>query len=442
MNCAECRENLVAAVEESLEPEVSRQHEAHLEGCAECRAASVSVRRLQERLIASGRAAAQVSIVEPVMLRIRRSQTQPRKDTLLSRMMRGWGLGLSAASAGAAVLLALFLLLPQGQAKASEVLARGAKALAKLTSLHLVGRMRTLPGDNFSLIAPEQDLSPVELWVQLDPILKWRVEKPGRVAAMNGQSSVLFLKEANVAVNAGPSRGTFDTEWLLRIAALSTTLTDELNEAHARGWRLTLAHERAADGREKSIVSVEAHSGLPQNDHLKNRFFDQADTRRVYRFDAQTDRLEEVQIYLSTQTGGVLLFEIKEIEYDRQLDSGVFELTLPSNVGWYQEPENQSDSQKYAAMSAAQAARAFFEACGREDWSEVARFWPMPLNDQGRRLLGGIQIVSLGEPSGSSVYSVQFVPYVIKLKDGTVKTHQLALKRNPRTGLWIVDGGM
>ena len=55
MNCAECRDNLVACLEGLLEPEQSRQCRAHLESCAACRAEYAVLSRLQERLVAGGR---------------------------------------------------------------------------------------------------------------------------------------------------------------------------------------------------------------------------------------------------------------------------------------------------------------------------------------------------------------------------------------------------
>ena len=36
------------------------------------------------------------------------------------------------------------------------------------------------------------------------------------------------------------------------------------------------------------VVAVEAKSGLPADDYLKNEFFEYSDMRRVYRFDAKT----------------------------------------------------------------------------------------------------------------------------------------------------------
>ena len=197
----------------------------------------------------------------------------------------------ATAAATAVILIALFS--PSKiQAAAVEVMTKGAEAAANLTSIHLRGRLRTAPQDNFSYINPDMDFYPVELWKQFGTELKWRVDKPGRFAVMDGQSTVLYIKPANYGMKlskATPSA--FDTQWLHEMADVSRSLNDELAAIKAHGWPVTLAQQQGADGNMKSVVTVEAKSGVADNDYLKNKFFHTADTRRVYVFDNQSQRL-------------------------------------------------------------------------------------------------------------------------------------------------------
>ena len=258
MNCAECRENLVACLEGLLEAEQSRQCQAHLGSCEACRAEYAALGRLQERLAARGRVAAEVSLVEPVMRAVHNKQIEPERTTLMSLLLKNrWGFGLGAAAGAAAIILIIALTAPNAQAKAVEVMTKGARAAAKLTSIHLRGQLRTLPADNFSYINPDMGFFPVELWKQFEPELKWRVEKPGRVAVMDGQQTLLFIKPGKQGMKL-PIRSTsaFDTDWLHRIANLSNTISNELRHAQAKGWKLGLTEETATDGRVKSIVTV------------------------------------------------------------------------------------------------------------------------------------------------------------------------------------------
>ena len=446
MNCAECRENLVACLEGLLEAEQSHQCQAHLESCAACRAEYGAITRLQERLAARGRAAAEVSLVEPVMRVVRQRQIEPERTTLMSLLFKSrWGFGLGAAATAAAIILIIALAAPKAQAKAIEVLVEGAKAVAHLTSIHLRGQVRSPAAENFSDIQPKSTFTSIELWKQVEPELKWRVEKPGRVSAMDGQTTLLFVKPMNLAMKIPqPTPAAFDNGWLLKIADLSNTISNELRHAVAKRWQLSVAAQPGADGRPKSLVTVEAKAGLPDDDYLKNKSFQTADTRRVYRFDAQTQLLEAVQVFLVGKTGETLIFEVSQIEYNQTFDPGLFQVALPANVNWYKEElQKLPDNDKYAALTAQEAARAFFEACGREDWVEAEKFFPMRIDDLFRQYLGGLQLVSVGEPITSKATGPDlFVPYEIKLKGGGNKKMNLHLRKDRQTGRWFYCGGL
>jgi hypothetical protein len=195
MNCAECRDNLVVLSEELLDREEKLQCQAHLDACADCRAEYKTITSLQQQLVARGQAAAKVGIVEPVMRRVHQEQSKPERETIMSKLLKHrWGFGLSAAGFAAVVALISILSTPKIQAAAAEVMTKGAQAVAKLTSIHLRGQLRTPPADNFSAINPDADFVTVELWKQFEPELKWRVDKPERTAVMDGQSTLLFIK--------------------------------------------------------------------------------------------------------------------------------------------------------------------------------------------------------------------------------------------------------
>lgn len=447
MNCAECRDNLVACAEGLLDREESLQCHAHLESCAECRREYQSVTRLQQRLIIRGQTAAEVSIVEPVMRRVLKEQLKPERNTLMNTLLKHrWGFGLGAAASVAAAIILLVILAPaRVQAKAVEVLAKGAQAVAKLTSIHLRGQLRTAPQDNFGYINADQPFYTIELWKQFEPDLKWRVEKPLRVIVMDGKSTVMLIKSGDVGVKI-PQRTTsaFDTDWLQRIANISNALTNEIKNAQARGWKLDVTEETAADGKAKSVVTIMAKSGVPDDDYGKNTFIENADTRRVYHFDAESGLLEAVQVYLVRPSGETEIFDLSQIDYNQPLPAETWNLVLPSDVSWAQLPQDLPklpDNEKYASMTAEEAARSFFEACGRKDWDEAGKFMS-PITAQLKDYLGGLEIVSIGEPFSSKTYGGVFVPYEIKLKGQYDKKWNLAVRKDNPAKRWQVDGGI
>jgi hypothetical protein len=443
MNCAECRDNLVACAEGLLDREALHECQAHLEACAGCRAEYKAIASLQQRLTKRGEAAAEVAIIEPVMRRV--LQEKEEKESVMSKLFKyRWGFGIGAAAGAAAIILITFLALPKMQATAAEVMARGAQAVAKLTSIHFRGELRTLPADSFSYINADCPFYTIELWKQFEPDLKWRIETPLRTAVMDGDSAVMLIKNGDVGVRLPhPAASAFGTEWLQQIANLSNTITNELNNAIAKGWSMSLTNEIGVDGQLKNVVTIEARSGLPANDYLKNVFMETADTRRVYVFDDQSERLESVKIYLHAASGDTLLFKLEQIDYNQPIDPSEWKLDLPADVSWLQnQMQMLPDNEKYASMTAEQATRAFFDACSQENWSEAEKFLrESPVDYLLKEELGGLKIISIGTAFTSKAGPDQFVPYEIRLNDGSVKKLNLALGKDKPTGRWFVDGG-
>ena len=153
---------------------------------------------MQVDLTTRGKAGAGVSVVNRVMSQIRASQ-QPAtgeadRDALGRAGFWRWAMGFGAV-AGAAVLGTLLLTSPATKATAAEVMSRGVEAVRQLARVHLVCRVRTAPNDNFAQIDPKTEFVTVELWKEFGDPPKWRVEKPGRVAVVDGRSTLLYLKD-------------------------------------------------------------------------------------------------------------------------------------------------------------------------------------------------------------------------------------------------------
>jgi RNA polymerase sigma factor (sigma-70 family) len=118
-----------------------------------------------------------------------------------------------------------------------------------------------------------------------------------------------------------------------------------------------------------------------------------------------------------------------------------------------------SDNARFMRLTSTtpeQVARTFLEACGREDWVETAKYWPPGLLKEHPEFMEiftntytGLEIVSLGKPFkgrvimfGNMEYGGVYVPYEIRLKDGTVKKWNLAIRCDNPENHWYWDGGM
>jgi hypothetical protein len=384
MDCKECRRNLSAYAELLLEEELQQQVAAHLKECPDCRREANGLAQLLDRLVRDGES-------------------------------------LESASLDKAAL------------------SQGATATADLASVHMVVRMRTLPRDNMAMIKLDHDFVPIELWKEFGERPRWRIESPGRTVVWDGQSG-LALCRPNYAWKSGPSfHGPLGD-----LLDLHCLLMTEYLLAQEQGSELSLTHVQGEQGEPKLVVAVEATAqGDFTNDTMRNAYVEYSDNRRVYRFDARTRRLETFEVDVHAEAGDVRVLEVGRIDYEQQLDPALFSLEPPDDVIWMEEPRVMPDNEKYADMSPGEAARAFFQACADEDWAEVMKFWTVSRVDEDfSNYLGRLTLVDLGEPFQSGKYCGWFIPYEIRLRDGTTRTHNLAMRNDNPARRYVVDGGI
>jgi hypothetical protein len=308
-------------------------------------------------------------------------------------------------------------------ASASQILQDAINAVSDIKSVHMKARMRTLPSDNFSLIGLKYDFVPIEMWKHTDDkgVLRWRVEKPGRVLLVDGKTTTMLIKpNYGVREDQPYPIGCFDS-WSARFLNVSKLLDSELQHAKDNPDRKVSFEHKDIDGQDKIILKVEMAANVPEGDYLRNTFITDSNHLNVYQFDAKTKLLEALQVYVHADNNDVMIFEITEIEYNKEIDDAVFALDLPKEMIWHNKPQKLSDNEKYEKMTPKEAAQTFFQACADENWDEASKFWSSTkIDDRLKRYLGGLTIISIGEPFQSEGYASKglgwFVPYEIKLR--------------------------
>ena len=449
MNCSECKDDFAAYIEGLLDPAVESRITSHLADCPACRAEFDEVRRLVVRLTRSGLDVSGISLESQVMDRILQQQALIIRKLQMRKRIRLLGLG-GALTAAVILLIVAGIQTTRSDAadakiEAVKVMAQAADAVPKMSSIHIKGKMRTLPGDNFSYIDAKLDFVPIEMWKQFGKKTKWRVDKPGRVAVMDGKSIMMLIKPDTAIKYPKPFPSAFDTNWLLSLTNVRDLLNEKMKLALAKGWNSKLTKE-PDNGEEKLVVTIEAKPLVETDEYMKNKFVDYSDTRLIYRFDAKTKRLEAFSIYLREKDKDVLIFETETIEYnDKLIDPAIFSIKLPEGVSWFNPddlPKKLPDNEKYEKMTPKETATAFFEACSKEDWDEVQKFLMTPLPGNFKKYLGGIKIIKIGEPFQSKGFPQWFVPYEIKFKDERVQKHNLAIRKDNPAKRFMVDGGI
>jgi len=330
---------------------------------------------------------------------------------------------------------------------AADILANATEAVNNLRSIHINARMRTRPRDNFASIGLEHDFVPIEMWKRTEDtgLVQWRIDKPGRLVLMDGESTVLFIRPG-YASKSGPSPDfyCYDSYWCGHILDVNKLLESELSKARLdENAELFTANKKEIDGSDVLIVEITVPARVDKDDYLRNKFVTDSDHKRVYCFDADTHLLKSFEIYVVTDDDEVKIFETTSIEYNPSIDDSIFVLELSNDVVWDKEPEILPDNEKYENMTPKEAAIVFFTACTQENWEEYLKFNSMSDVPQiNKDLLGGLEIISIGEPFQPGSYSGWLVPYEIKLRGGYVKKHNLALRNDNSANRWQVDGGI
>jgi RNA polymerase sigma factor (sigma-70 family) len=145
--------------------------------------------------------------------------------------------------------------------------------------------------------------------------------------------------------------------------------------------------------------------------------------------------------------------------------------TLKTDVTDAQNTEFQDTTGATPAV----VAKAFLDACANSDWTELDQYGPKNPRNQNdyssyfsetfKQAYGGLQIISLGKPfkarlSIAALIQAQpslknqfkstqgdfesrsvFVPYQVRLKDGTIRTWQLSIRCDNPEHHWYFDGG-
>ncbi len=355
---------------------------------------------------------------------------------------------ITKLAAAALVILAValpvsFLVRSTPTASAAEVFYQAAEAMNGLMSFHIKVRMRTPPNDNFHCIRLDRDFTDIDFWKQCtgDEWGRWRLEEPGRVVVMDGRTSTMFMKhlnEVHEVEDRSPER-----YWKECLVEVNKVMAREARRASERPAGFTSYRETGPDGREMIVVAVEMPTNVPPTDYLRNKYLESSDHLKIYRFNARTKLLEDLEIYVHDNGRDVLVFQLVEAEYNIDLDPALFRLELPQDVIRTAPLEILPDNERYEQMTPKEAATAFFKACAEEDWDELIKFLGQTdVSPFMKDYLGGLEVISIGEPFQSANYRGWFIPYEIRLKSGHIKKHNLALRNDNQAHRFQLDGGI
>ena len=438
MNCSDARDLMVDCFDHFPDDDVVVSLMHHLEACPQCHEVFQSLQRTAESAGSLALPGASEGFKERIMHTIAHAEPVPAQSPA-----RSWSIRLAAVAVAACVAVVAGSWFASNYQRSSRIalaaMTEAVDAMHDIGSIHIQARMRTSPHDNFQLILLDADFVPIELWKRWGDSVQWRVEEPGRVVVDDGDAARMLIRTIN-AVHESPD-GIGYVGWLGRLLDPSAIIETEIGLIEKQGSAMEMTEAVGSDGEAELVVTVEAKpQSSYENDYLFNKSIEDSYNTRIYRLDETTKRLKALDIYVNTDQGDVLVFQTTAIDYDVPLDDALFTLDVPENAVAFVEPVAGETPGPDTPKAAAQA---FFDACAASDWPTVARFMQMSeVPDTIKPILGGIELVHLGEPFQSGRYPGWFVPYEIRMSSGETKKHNLSVRNDNAAQVYLVDGGI
>jgi hypothetical protein len=435
MTCRDARRALLDRFDTTPPP--AGALDEHLSACSECAREYASLNDAFAAVLPSRTVHASADFKERVMNELA-SQVSAAAVAAPRRFRFPRWLAVAAVAAAIVVAIPVVGTFTGGRtaplSAGAGVFAQSIEAMSNLHTVHIKALMRGIVRDNFESIQLDGAMVAVDLRKQFTPAERWRVEKPGRVVVMDGQSSLLFI-EPNIAVRGGTRTGFI--HWLRPLLDPESILRGELDAVRARRAQAAVSHESG-----QMILRVRREAaGEFEHAWMRNRTITGSDHTCIYRFDEQSKRLLGLEVIVHASHGDVPVFRTTSVEYDQAFDPALFHLTLPQDVNW-SVPAGQMPVTAPLPRSAREAAVLFFESCANQDWNALLTVHSFStVDDAVKSKCTGLKVISIGDAFQSGQYPGWFVPYEVRLKGGSVRKWNLALRNDNAAGRWHWDGG-
>ncbi len=374
---------------------------------------------------------------------------KPRRDFVASQKLRDqisltldrhtmktqskkWIWGVTASCVAAAILI--LMLMPSGMS-AKEILAETINSLLNSDGVEMIVEIRTRPMENFRYINLNDNFIEHNVSVsKIDSTLMWRVDKGDRTAAGNNNVIYNWIEQYNI----GWSSFEANSEDILGEMSILLTpekiLEKELDNCVNHSGNTYSVSTKNDD----LILSVHSRpKGNFSNPYKLNASIAESENIRCYVIDSTTKHLKSASMSILDGDREIEVLKIKEIKYGKPKSDL---MDLPKNVRFIE--MSNSALQGIMVPTATEAASAFLNAL--ELWNDSILNISIDENMRVAILepdLKGAVLESVGKSFISGNEETTFVPYVLRLSDGTYKRHNLALQKTYKGG-WIVVGGL
>ena len=448
MKCNEVSEKMADLFDDSISPESKNEFFSHFRECSDCRSLYEEMAGVMAELKPRITITAGNNFHTRILGKALQGENpyQSRRGRIIPVLSPTW----KRVTVIAALLAIVFVLFPlfnrldlfRNNAQAANTLLQNSiNALSEVKSVYMEFKVRTLESENFEYIDMNAGFVGHKLWKVFGNPSKWRIEKPGRTVVMDGKNQYLYVSgPGGFALIGAVDRGSVD--WMKILLDPGKILQTEKDFAARNN-----AKYKVIEKGNTIILTVKAKAlGDFRNTYALNRTINESNNRRVYTFEKSTNLLKSLEVYIESDNKETEILQLSTIKYDEPVADSEFFITLPADVKWVPFDKIINDKQTgLAGVSSEEATKRFFEAWQKGDWNTVDQLMPGFLNsadvDQLKREFGGLTILSVGKSFKSGQYPGEFVPYEVRLKSGTIKKMNLALRCDNKDKKWIVDGG-
>ena len=348
-----------------------------------------------------------------------------------SRIARKWLLGGISFSAVAAMFL--LVLIPSG-VSAKEILREAIDALRNSENIEMTVEVRTRPIENFRYINVNDDFVTHHIDIEsTDSLFRWKVDKGERIAESNGTDTYTWLPSLNLGWHIVGD----DKDNILGYLANFLTPRKILEKEFENCLSNKNAEYKVVKNGTDIILTVHSSpQGNFDNPYMLNSSIAESETIRRYVIDSESKRLRSASVNVIANNREIEVLKVTSIDYDSQRKE-IYK--VDPNIRFF---KIEMQPIGLIGLSAEEAASTILNAFA--DWNDsilTKVFIPEVYETAYRERFQGSTLISVGRSFKSGNNNSTFVPYSLKLKDGTTQRHNIALQKTEYGG-WIVVGGL
>ncbi|MDE6576909.1 MAG: hypothetical protein K2K58_01900, partial [Muribaculaceae bacterium] len=359
--------------------------------------------------------------------KVRKAFEKKHRQRKAARWLLG---GISLGAVAAALLL---VLIPPGLS-AKEVLRGAISALMHTENVEMVVDVRTRPVENFRYININDDFVAHHIYITyVDSLSSWRVDKGGRIALGNGKNIYTWIPSLNLGWHIdGDDKDNilgYFANFLTPRIILEKELENCLNNKNGE-------YNVEKNGKDIILTVHSSPQGNFDNPYTLNSSIGESETIRRYVIDSDSKRLRSASVNVIADNQKIEVLKVSSIDYDSQRKD-IYK--VDPNIRFV---EIEMQPTGLIGLSAEEAASTILNAFA--DWNDsilTKVFIPEVSEAAYRERFQGSTLISVGRSFKSGNNNSTFVPYSLKLKDGTTQRHNIALQKTEYGG-WIVVGGL